>query len=190
MRVDRVLRRRGRVLCGRARSRSSVYHAAVVRPAHRRMRRAARTPRRSHRRGRRERRRAPRAPSKTRAPRPRDALRAARATRVAEARGALRPADLSRAGFVRYDAFAGSGAGLSYALALLNRQGDGVVLTSIYSREDTRTYRQARCRIQADRRRPRPRSWRRSSGLAHARIVERRAAVNLIALRPSQSVLY
>jgi Protein of unknown function (DUF4446) len=48
--------------------------------------------------------------------------------------------DLSRAGFVRYDAFAGSGAELSYALALLNRQGDGVVLTSIYSREDTRTY--------------------------------------------------
>jgi hypothetical protein len=48
--------------------------------------------------------------------------------------------DLSRHGFVRYDAFTDSGAGLSYALALLNRQGDGVVLTSIYSREDTRTY--------------------------------------------------
>jgi Protein of unknown function (DUF4446) len=53
---------------------------------------------------------------------------------------ALARTDLSQAGFVRYDAFAGSGAGLSYALALLNRQGDGVVLTSIYSREDTRTY--------------------------------------------------
>jgi hypothetical protein len=53
---------------------------------------------------------------------------------------ALAATDLSRAGFVRYDAFAGSGSGLSYALALLNRQGDGVVLTSIYSREDTRTY--------------------------------------------------
>jgi Protein of unknown function (DUF4446) len=53
---------------------------------------------------------------------------------------ALAETDLSRAGFVRYDAFAGSGSGLSYALALLNRQGDGVVLTSIYSREDTRTY--------------------------------------------------
>jgi hypothetical protein len=48
--------------------------------------------------------------------------------------------DLSRAGFVRYDAFAGSGSGLSYALALLNRQGDGVVLTSLYSRDDTRTF--------------------------------------------------
>lgn len=61
------------------------------------------------------------------------------AVRVAELE-ALSAADLSRAGFVRYDAFAGSGAGLSYALALLNRQGDGVVLTSIYSREDTRTF--------------------------------------------------
>ena len=53
---------------------------------------------------------------------------------------ALGATDLSQAGFVRYDAFAGSGAGLSYALALLNRQGDGVVLTSIYSRDDTRTF--------------------------------------------------
>jgi len=52
----------------------------------------------------------------------------------------LASTDLSRAGFIRYDAFAGAGAGLSYALALLNRQGDGVVLTSIYSREDTRTF--------------------------------------------------
>jgi hypothetical protein len=53
---------------------------------------------------------------------------------------ALAATDLSRAGFVRYDAFAGSGSGLSYALALLNRQGDGVVITSIYSRDDTRTF--------------------------------------------------
>lgn len=53
---------------------------------------------------------------------------------------ALAATDLSRSGFVRYDAFAGSGSGLSYALALLNRQGDGVVITSIYSRDDTRTF--------------------------------------------------
>jgi hypothetical protein len=53
---------------------------------------------------------------------------------------AFSASDLSGAGFIRYDAFAGSGSGLSYALALLNRQGDGVVLTSIYSREDTRTF--------------------------------------------------
>jgi hypothetical protein len=59
--------------------------------------------------------------------------------RIAELE-ALTATDLSRAGFIRYDAFAGAGAGLSYALALLNRQGDGVVLTSIYSREDSRTF--------------------------------------------------
>jgi hypothetical protein len=53
---------------------------------------------------------------------------------------ALAATDLSRCGFVRYDAFSESSAGLSYALALLNRQGDGVVINSIYSRTDTRTY--------------------------------------------------
>jgi Protein of unknown function (DUF4446) len=52
----------------------------------------------------------------------------------------LAATDLSRYGFVRYDAFPESTAGLSYALALLNRQGDGVVINSIYSRTDTRTY--------------------------------------------------
>lgn len=63
--------------------------------------------------------------------------------RLADRIGALEAGaatDLSCAGFVRYDAFAGSGSGLSYALALLNRQGDGVVLNSIYSRDDTRTF--------------------------------------------------
>jgi hypothetical protein len=53
---------------------------------------------------------------------------------------ALAGTDLSRCGFVRYDAFTDSESGLSYALALLNRQGDGVVVTSIHSRDDTRTY--------------------------------------------------
>jgi len=61
------------------------------------------------------------------------------ATRVDELE-ALAGADISRAGFVRYDAFADSETGLSYALALLNRRGDGVVLTSIYSRAETRTF--------------------------------------------------
>lgn len=51
--------------------------------------------------------------------------------------------DLSRTGFVRYDAFDDTGSELSYALALLNREGDGIVLTSIYSRADTRTYGKA-----------------------------------------------
>ena len=51
--------------------------------------------------------------------------------------------DLSRTGFVRYDAFDNTGSELSYALALLNREGDGVVLSSIYSREDVRTFGKA-----------------------------------------------
>ena len=51
--------------------------------------------------------------------------------------------ELPRVGFVRYNAFSDVGSDLSYALALLNRDGDGVVLSSIYSREDTRTYGKA-----------------------------------------------
>ena len=56
---------------------------------------------------------------------------------------ALARTDISRVGFVRYDAFDESGAELSYAMALLNRQGDGVVVSSIYSRADTRTFGKA-----------------------------------------------
>jgi hypothetical protein len=51
--------------------------------------------------------------------------------------------DISQVGFVRYNALDDTGSDLSYALALLNRRGDGVVLSSIYSRTDTRTYGKA-----------------------------------------------
>jgi hypothetical protein len=51
--------------------------------------------------------------------------------------------EVPRIGFVRYNAFSDVGSDLSYALALLTREGDGVVLSSIYSREDTRTYGKA-----------------------------------------------
>lgn len=51
--------------------------------------------------------------------------------------------DVSRIGFVRYNALDDTGSDLSYAIALLNREGDGVVLSSIYSRTDTRTYGKA-----------------------------------------------
>ena len=51
--------------------------------------------------------------------------------------------EMPRVGFVRYNAFSDVGSDLSYALALLTRDGDGVVLSSIYSREDTRTYGKA-----------------------------------------------
>lgn len=56
---------------------------------------------------------------------------------------ALAGSDVSRVGFVRYNALDDTGSQLSYALALLNRHGDGVVLSSIYSRTDTRTFGKA-----------------------------------------------
>jgi hypothetical protein len=68
------------------------------------------------------------------------AERAAR--RLSELEGLART-DVSRVGFVRYDAFDDTGSELSYALALLSREGDGVVISSIYSRTDTRTYGKA-----------------------------------------------
>jgi hypothetical protein len=54
-----------------------------------------------------------------------------------------------RIGFLRYNAFADVGSDQSYALALLTRDGDGVVLSSIYSREETRTYGKAVVKFQA-----------------------------------------
>lgn len=56
---------------------------------------------------------------------------------------ALARTDISKVGFVRYDAFDDTGSELSYAMALLSREGDGVVISSIYSRTDTRTYGKA-----------------------------------------------
>lgn len=41
---------------------------------------------------------------------------------------------------VRYDAFGDMGGHLSWSLALLDDHGDGVVLTSIHGRSDSRTY--------------------------------------------------
>jgi hypothetical protein len=51
--------------------------------------------------------------------------------------------EVPRIGFVRYNAFPDVGSDLSYALALLNKNGDGVVVSSLWSREETRTYGKA-----------------------------------------------
>ncbi|HEY1655704.1 MAG TPA: DUF4446 family protein [Candidatus Tumulicola sp.] len=59
----------------------------------------------------------------------------------------LAATDVSRIGFVRYNAHDDTGSELSYALAVLNREGDGVVVSSIYSRSDTRTYGKAVARF-------------------------------------------
>jgi hypothetical protein len=64
------------------------------------------------------------------------------AARISELE-ALAARDVSNIGFVRYNALDDTGSDLSYALALLNREGDGVLLSSIYSRTDTRTYGKA-----------------------------------------------
>ncbi len=71
------------------------------------------------------------------------ARRAERAESGLRELDALSRTDVSRIGFVRYNAFDDTGSEQSYALALLNREGDGVVLTSIYSRADTRTFGKA-----------------------------------------------
>ena len=64
-------------------------------------------------------------------------------TRRLDALERVARSEVPRVGFVRYNAFSDVGSDLSYALALLNRDGDGVVLSSIYSREETRTYGKA-----------------------------------------------
>jgi HAMP domain-containing protein len=47
---------------------------------------------------------------------------------------------VSHVGTVRYDAFDDMGGRLSFSTALLDEQGDGVVLTAINGRTDTRSY--------------------------------------------------
>jgi hypothetical protein len=47
---------------------------------------------------------------------------------------------VQRIGLVRYDAFDDMGGELSFALALLNDHGDGVVMSTITGRQDNRTY--------------------------------------------------
>ncbi len=47
---------------------------------------------------------------------------------------------VQRVGLVRFDAFEDMGGRLSFSLALLDESGDGVVLTSINGRQDTRVY--------------------------------------------------
>lgn len=52
----------------------------------------------------------------------------------------LAKSSLHKVGSVRFDAFSDIGGELSYSLALLNNDGDGVVITSINGRSESRTY--------------------------------------------------
>ncbi|ADG83827.1 DUF4446 family protein [Thermincola potens] len=47
---------------------------------------------------------------------------------------------IQKVGVVRFNAFADTGSDLSFAVALLDKFGDGVVLSSIFGRDDQRTY--------------------------------------------------
>ena len=51
---------------------------------------------------------------------------------------------------VRYDAFGDMGGHLSWSLALLDDEGDGVVLTSIHGRSDARSYAKSIARWESD----------------------------------------
>ncbi|CAN5794767.1 hypothetical protein BH23CHL8_BH23CHL8_13660 [soil metagenome] len=65
--------------------------------------------------------------------------RGGEADRVAGPGGRSGPA-LSHVGLVRFDAFEDTGGGQSFTLALIDDEGDGVVLTSLHSRQVTRMY--------------------------------------------------
>jgi hypothetical protein len=69
-------------------------------------------------------------------------------TKRIEALEKVARSETPRVGFLRYNAFDDVGSDQSYALALLSKDGDGVVLSSIYSREETRTYGKAVVKFQ------------------------------------------
>lgn len=50
---------------------------------------------------------------------------------------------ISRVSLIRFNAFAGVGSDLSFSAAFLDSQGDGLVLTSLYGRDESRTYAKA-----------------------------------------------
>ena len=56
---------------------------------------------------------------------------------TAEARGRIA---IQRVGVVRYNPFADTGSNQSFALALLDARGDGFVLSSLHSRQQTRVF--------------------------------------------------
>jgi hypothetical protein len=53
------------------------------------------------------------------------------------------PCCIQRANMIRYDAFEDVGGQQSFAIALLDGRGDGIVLTSVYSRMEIRVYAKA-----------------------------------------------
>ena len=70
-------------------------------------------------------------------------------TRIAALESAATDA-LRHVGFVRFNAFPDVGSELSYALAVLDDRGNGFVVSSIYSREEVRTYAKSVRAFEAD----------------------------------------
>lgn len=70
-------------------------------------------------------------------------------SRIAALEGAAKGA-LSHVGFVRFNAFPDVGSELSYSLAVVDGHGNGFVVSSIYSREEVRTYAKAVKQFAAD----------------------------------------
>jgi hypothetical protein len=70
---------------------------------------------------------------------PSDERVAALSARVEHLERAL-PRAIQRAGLVRYDAFPGAGGQFSFSAALLDGRADGLLLTAIAGREETRLY--------------------------------------------------
>ena len=66
--------------------------------------------------------------------------RCARVEEESKRLDALLQKALTRIGIVRFSAFADVGSDLSYAVALLDSHDNGVVLSGIFAREDSRTY--------------------------------------------------
>lgn len=52
----------------------------------------------------------------------------------------LNKQDIKKIGFIRFNPFDDAGGNMSFSLALLNEHDDGIVLSSLHSREGTRIY--------------------------------------------------
>jgi hypothetical protein len=66
------------------------------------------------------------------------------------AEGGVDPGALRHVGVVRYDAFGDMGGRLSFSAALYDDHGDGLVISSINGRSETRTYAKALVGRQSD----------------------------------------
>lgn len=71
-------------------------------------------------------------------------------TKQQEEQAALSRYAVQRFGLVRYDAFEDMGGQLSFSAALLDDHGDGIVITSINGRTETRTYAKPVRRLESE----------------------------------------